>query len=344
MPPLSFSFADIRSIIGAAARKKDRIRERLAARYKRLVRRPPLVVPHPNEAEYKKILDGASPFEVKCSAIGQFRVYVKENVDVLSEREHFEKSLIPKNDYFSIVGYCAVCHSDTAFAVDFLYANTTCDGARVPNWRERLICRSCKLPNRQRAIIDFLESIANLAEGATLYVTEHASPFFRALKRRYPQVIGSELLQDGTPLGALNALRIRNEDLTRLSFVDDSFDAICATDVLEHIPNYEKALYECFRCLRPGGTLVVSVPFLLDAEETLTRARVWPDAVEHVLPPEYHGDPLDPRGVLCYYHFGWDLLERMRQIGFSSSALQFYWSWRRGYLGGSQFLIQAVKS
>ncbi|MBV8364653.1 MAG: class I SAM-dependent methyltransferase [Candidatus Eremiobacteraeota bacterium] len=337
-------FTDLRSIGVSATRKKDRVLERLTARCKRLIRRDPVVVPNPNEAEYTALRDETSPFHVKCSTIVEFRQYVMENPHILSERERFEKSLLPKTNYFSVVGYCAVCDRATTFAVDYLYADGGRDGERIPNWRERLICRSCKLPNRQRAIIDFLESESKLTKPAALYVTEHASPFFRALRRRYPKAIGSELLNDGTPLGASNALRIRNEDLTQLTFSDDSFDAICATDVLEHVPDYQRALSECFRCLRSGGTLIVSVPFLLNSEQTLVRARVRPDdTVEHILPPEYHGDPLDPHGVLCYYHFGWDLLQSMNDVGFSNSALCFYWSWSRGYLGATQFLIETSK-
>ena len=35
-------------------------------------------------------------------------------------------------------------------------------------------------------------------------------------------------------------------------------------------------------------------------------------------PPEYHGDPLGG-GVLCFHHFGWDLLDAMRECGFAEA-------------------------
>ena len=38
--------------------------------------------------------------------------------------------------------------------------------------------------------------------------------------------------------------------------------------------------------------------------------------VVHHSPPEYHGDPLRPAGALAFYHFGWKLLDEIRQVGF----------------------------
>ena len=40
--------------------------------------------------------------------------------------------------------------------------------------------------------------------------------------------------------------------------------------------------------------------------------------IEHLQPPEYHGDPLGG-GVLCFHHFGWDLLEALREAGFTDA-------------------------
>lgn len=45
-----------------------------------------------------------------------------------------------------------------------------------------------------------------------------------------------------------------------LPFKSGAFDAVVALDVLEHIEGDERAIAECFRLLRPGGALVLSVP------------------------------------------------------------------------------------
>jgi SAM-dependent methyltransferase len=42
---------------------------------------------------------------------------------------------------------------------------------------------------------------------------------------------------------------------------DDAFDTALCTEVLEHIPNPAAFLVRIYRCLRPGGRLVLTVPF-----------------------------------------------------------------------------------
>lgn len=49
-------------------------------------------------------------------------------------------------------------------------------------------------------------------------------------------------------------------DATQLPFDSDSFDAVTMFDVLEHIPDHEKAISEALRVLRSRGTLLVSTP------------------------------------------------------------------------------------
>ena len=51
-------------------------------------------------------------------------------------------------------------------------------------------------------------------------------------------------------------------DLLALPFRDAAFDAVKATEVLEHVPDAARALDECRRVLRPGGHLIVTVPFM----------------------------------------------------------------------------------
>lgn len=51
-------------------------------------------------------------------------------------------------------------------------------------------------------------------------------------------------------------------DLTEpLPFADDEFDTIILSDVLEHIPSPEHLWAEMRRILRPGGKLIMNVPF-----------------------------------------------------------------------------------
>ncbi len=59
------------------------------------------------------------------------------------------------------------------------------------------------------------------------------------------------------PRASATALR---GDAYALPFADDSFDCVLAAEVLEHLPDDERAMRELVRVLRPGGTVAVTVP------------------------------------------------------------------------------------
>ena len=138
---------------------------------------------------------------------------------------------------------------------------------------------------------------------------------------------------------------IRNEDATRLTFADAQFDVVLSFDVFEHVPDFRAAFREACRILAPGGTLLFTAPFDRGSEVTVTRARLSATgAIEHLLEPEYHGDPNGPDGrILCFQHFGWDVISMLAEAGFAHAEGRFLWSRRLGYLGEEQALFLAKK-
>lgn len=263
---------------------------------------------------------------------------------VYMQRQAAELQLIPDAATFAVNGSCYVCQQPVDFLVDFQYAYQTIAEQRIPNWRERLVCPSCGLNNRLRASIHLFEQECHPTETDNIYITEQVTPLYQWLRKKYENTIGSEYIGNAVILGQENAAGIRNEDMTCLTFPDSAFDHILSFDVFEHIPAYQKAFQECFRCLRSRGHLLFSVPFLRNAPQTLIRARVLPDGkIEHVLPAEYHGNPINEQGSLCFYHFGWDMLDTLREIGFTDVAALLYWAQEFGYLGGEQIVFLASK-
>jgi SAM-dependent methyltransferase len=53
---------------------------------------------------------------------------------------------------------------------------------------------------------------------------------------------------------------VEHGDICAMPFADDSFDLVLATDVIEHVEEDDGALREIARVLRPGGTLLLTVP------------------------------------------------------------------------------------
>ncbi len=275
-----------------------------------------------------------------CRSLHEFQRFLRLSAAALADQAACEASLVRPDDPFTVPGRCIVCRTATEFLVGYSHCFTGPDGSRVPNWREHLTCRGCGLNNRMRAAFHFLTEDAR-APGP-LYLTEQVTPLFRAVSAAVPGTVGSEFLRDGTRPGALDADGRRHEDLSALSFADRSFDRIGCFEVLEHMPDHGPALRELFRCLAPAGTLLLTVPFALDRLEHIERARPRADGtVEHLLPAEYHGDPLDGAGVLCFRHFGWALLPELTAAGFEDAALHVFWSSGLGHLGGQQFIIAA---
>lgn len=262
----------------------------------------------------------------------------------LAGRREGERSLIQAGrESFAVAGVCQVCSRKVDFLVDYKYAYEV-SGVLTPNWRERLVCPLCGLNGRMRATVHLLGEIVKPSRAARVYLTEQLTSLYRWAKDRFRAVAGSEWLGDAVALGATDASGVRNEDITHLTFADASFDLLVSLDVLEHVPDYRSALSECHRVLAPSGWLFLTCPFRMDLARNLVRAVVREDGeIAHREPPEYHGNPLSAAGSLAFYHFGWELLDDMRALGFRDVRACQYWSRELGYLGGEQLVFVARK-
>ncbi len=58
-------------------------------------------------------------------------------------------------------------------------------------------------------------------------------------------------------------LNVVKEDITENNLAANSYDIIFAMDVIEHIPDHEKAIAEIHRLLKPNGFAVFTVPALM---------------------------------------------------------------------------------
>jgi SAM-dependent methyltransferase len=72
---------------------------------------------------------------------------------------------------------------------------------------------------------------------------------------------GSELLLEGLPFAAARvpSATFMQMDARRIPFIGE-YDVIGAFDVLEHIADDERVLAQVYAALKPGGTLILTVP------------------------------------------------------------------------------------
>ncbi len=64
----------------------------------------------------------------------------------------------------------------------------------------------------------------------------------------------------------------------------------------------------------------------------------------HLLPEEYHRNPVSEEGSLVFYDYGWDFLDFFREAGFSDAYMQPYYSLWQAHLGiGLQSIFIAEK-
>ena len=243
----------------------------------------------------------------------------------------------------NLLGYCSLCSAWTPMHVDHSVCSEF-EGQRIPWWTNTISCWRCGTTARLRAAFDLAINQLNCRAHHNIYLTEQKTPFFRAFRAKFPNTIGSEFVTNLVNRGSTTACGIRCEDLCQLTFADGTFDFVLSFEVLEHVPNYRKALQECFRVLRAGGKLVISVPFHGEAE-TVERCRLLPDgSIEHYLPPEYHGDPVRPDdGVLCFRYFGVSFLNDLLAAGFNDAWILSYWSAELGYLGENRAFFVATR-
>jgi SAM-dependent methyltransferase len=188
--------------------------------------------------------------------------------------------------------------------------------------RESLWCGECGASLRVRRIADVL--LSHYADRAVSLAELVHEPGFRALRIAEVNSIGTA----HDVLAAHPGLRYSEypeEDIQALSYGDGEFDLVLTSDTLEHVPDFEQALRETRRVLRPGGRHVFTVPVTPSRTTTVARAsETEAGSVVHHELPQHHCRGSGPfalltrrhEDLLAYSDFGLDLVDRVREAGF----------------------------
>ncbi|MBK1707357.1 class I SAM-dependent methyltransferase [Halochromatium glycolicum] len=155
----------------------------------------------------------------------------------------------------------------------------------------------------------------------SVYELSCRGSLFRFLQHHSNSVTCSEYFDDVVPGEYKNAAQC--QDVQKLTYLDESFDICTSTEVFEHVPNDSLGFAEICRVLKSTGVFVFTVPIDLN-NITIERATPLPQGgVHHLLPAEYHGDPLcKDNKILAYRNYGADILDRLLDSGFKRAEIR----------------------
>jgi SAM-dependent methyltransferase len=139
--------------------------------------------------------------------------------------------------------------------------------------------------------------------GSFVVGLDRSADYLRQAKRRYSSLTWVE------------------GDAACLPLASESFDAVVALDVLEHLANAPGAAAELIRVLRPGGRLVVSVPHggLLAGLDSLNLYRRLRHYLRRLL-------PLDPTEEGATEHRHFSTIDLQSLFGSEVVIEEVYWS------------------
>lgn len=192
-------------------------------------------------------------------------------------------------------GYCTICDRNVFFV------------EAGPWLRDQYVCRRCGSIPRQRALVKVLNEHFPAWRELSVHESSPGGPSSVKLRRECKGYVASQFFPN-IPRGQFNDNQ-RSENLEALTFEDESFDIVVTQDVFEHVLRPARAFAEIARTLKHGGAHIYTVPYYR-GRQTIVRAE--PDdvgGIRHVLPPDYHNNPIDVMGSLVITEWGDDLCD-----------------------------------
>jgi len=161
---------------------------------------------------------------------------------------------------------CPVCGYRGAFLSDFSQTGA----------RRHARCPKCGAFERHRLQYLVLNEVFKKNDTSKMNMLHFApEEFFKPIFReRFKDYMTADLFAADVD---------RKEDITCLSFSDNTFDFIFASHVLEHIMNDLSALSEIKRVLKPGGIAIIPVP--ITGKKTVEYPAPNPHEYDHVRSP-----------------------------------------------------------
>lgn len=193
-------------------------------------------------------------------------------------------------------GYCLCCDKEVKFISE-------------QSWlRDHYLCSNCNCIPRERHLSYIIEKILPNWKELTIH---ESSPGNRGastrLRNNCQNYIASHYYPDSNK-EYVNGFK--NIDLHKQNFEDESFDLVVTQDVFEHLPNPYKAIKEVVRTLKKGGYFISTIPLVNKFKPTQKWAELVDGEVKFFYEPDYHGNPIDPKGSPVFWHYGYDIASK----------------------------------
>jgi SAM-dependent methyltransferase len=192
-------------------------------------------------------------------------------------------------------GYCPICEKKTIF-IEF------------DSWlRDNYKCAGCLSIPRNRALVRTLNLFAPDWKKLVIHESSASAPLEPFFKNSAPAYTASQYYDD-VPRGDQKG-QYRSEDISNMTFEDNSFDLFITSDVFEHVFEPEKAFSEIARVLKPGGMHIFTMPWYPEMKESEPRAYLKDGKVFQIKEPIYHGNPVSEEGSLVTFDWGLDFCD-----------------------------------
>ncbi|GJD66300.1 class I SAM-dependent methyltransferase [Methylobacterium frigidaeris] len=205
----------------------------------------------------------------------------------------------------TFAGHCVLCENDTTFEL------------KDSKTYRSMQCIRCGSVSRNRALWFALNRA--FPKWRQLVIHE-SSPGWDIVSRRLAvectHYVASQY-EDDLPLGhlvtgtKLPCKKYQVENLEKQTFKENMFDLVITQDVFEHVFDPLAAIADIARTLKPGGSTLMSVPVVRRFNSSRRRARLVDGKIEHLLEPEYHGNPVSGDGALVTVDWGYDISSQL---------------------------------
>lgn len=203
-------------------------------------------------------------------------------------------------------GYCPICEAGRDFVATIPEG---LDENWYPNrFRDHLRCSGCKSLSRERGIAHVLQALEPDWRKKRIHESSPGGwAFSPKLRRECADYVPTQYAPD-RPFGQPGPDKTwQNEDLENQTFPDASFDIVVTQDVFEHLFDPHRAAREIARTLREGGLYIMTVPVVRKFGVSQRRAARSKNGIRHLLPEQYHGNPVGDGRSLVTIDWAYDI-------------------------------------